>query len=111
MVFFNSLDVNVFKLYIKQKKLAETVPVRTIVSATHPNILVNCFIFQLNHNSERRTSAKQQISGRLSMLVWAFPLASQHQTRHEKAKSMNCAMLGISLLMPLFEYNSNIDIG
>jgi hypothetical protein len=45
------------------------------------------------------------------MLVWAFPLASQHQTRHEKAKSMNCAMLGIWLLMPLFKYNSNIDIG
>jgi hypothetical protein len=49
-------------------------------------------------------SAKQQISGRLSILVWAFLLASQDQTRHENAKSMNCAMLGIQLLMPLFEY-------
>jgi hypothetical protein len=35
----------------------------------------------------------------------------QDQTRHENAKSMNCAMLGIWLLMPLFKYNSNIDIG
>jgi len=57
------------------------------------------------------TSAKQQISGGVSVLVWAFPLASQDQTRHENAKSMNCAMLGIRLLMPLFKYNSNIDIG
>jgi hypothetical protein len=57
------------------------------------------------------TSEKQQISGGLSMLVWAFPLASQDQTRHENAKSMNCAMLGIQLLMLLFKYNSNIDIG
>ena len=40
------------------------------------------------------SSAKQQISGGLSILVWAFPLASQDQTRHENAKSMNCAMLG-----------------
>jgi hypothetical protein len=53
-------------------------------------------------------SAKQQNSGRL---VWAFPLASQDQTRHENAKSINCAMLGIQLLMPLFKYNNNIDIG
>jgi hypothetical protein len=45
------------------------------------------------------------------LLVWAFPLASQDQTRRENAKSMNCAMLGIRLLMPLFKYNSNIDIG
>jgi len=45
------------------------------------------------------------------MLVWALPLASQDQTRHENAKSMNCAMLGIRLSMPLFKYNSNIDIG
>jgi len=58
-----------------------------------------------------RTSAKQQISGGLSILVWAFLLASQDQTRHENAKSMNCAMLGIQLLMPLFKYNSNIYIG
>ena len=58
-----------------------------------------------------RPSAKRQIYGGLSMLVWAFPLASQDQTRHENAKSMNCAMLGIRLLMKLFEYNSNIDIG
>jgi hypothetical protein len=58
-----------------------------------------------------KSSAKQQISGGLSILVWAFPLASQDQTRHENAKSMNCAMLGIWVLMPLFKYNSNIDIG
>jgi len=57
------------------------------------------------------TSTKQQISGGLSILVWAFLLASQHKTRHENAKSMNCAMLGIWLLMPLFKYNINIDIG
>jgi len=57
------------------------------------------------------TSAKQQISGRLSILVWALLLASQDQTRHENAKSMNCAMLGIWLLMPLFKWNSNIYIG
>ena len=57
------------------------------------------------------TSAKQQISGGLSILLWAFLLASQDQTRHENAKSMNCAMLGIWLLMPLFKYNNNIDIG
>jgi len=53
----------------------------------------------------------KQISGGLSILVWGFPLASQDQTRHENAKSMNCAMLGIRVLMPLFKYNSNIDIG
>jgi len=34
-------------------------------------------------------SAKQQISGGLSILVWAFPLASQDQTRHENAKSIH----------------------
>ena len=50
-----------------------------------------------------------RVSGGLSILVWAFPLASQDQTRHENAKSMNCAMLGIQLLMPLFKYNCNID--
>jgi len=55
--------------------------------------------------------ARQQISGGLSMCVWAFPLASQDQTRHKNAKSMNCAMTGIRLLMPLSKYNSNIDIG
>jgi len=54
-------------------------------------------------------SKTKQISGGLSMLVWTF-LASQDQTRHENAKSTNCAMLGIRLLMPLFKYNSNIDI-
>jgi hypothetical protein len=35
-----------------------------------------------------------------------------HKTKQdENAKSMNCAMLGIQLLMLLFKYNSNIDIG
>jgi hypothetical protein len=57
------------------------------------------------------TSAKQQISSRLAILVWAFLLASQGQTKHENAKSMICAMLGIQRLMPLFKYNSNIYIG
>jgi len=57
------------------------------------------------------TAQHQQISGGLSILVWAFPLASQDQTRHENAKSMNCAMLGIRLLMPLFKWNSKIYIG
>jgi len=60
--------------------------------------------------SFRGPSAKQQISGRLSMLVWAFLPVSEDQTRHENAKSMS-AMLGIQLLMPLSKYNSNTDIG
>jgi hypothetical protein len=71
-------------------------------------------LFQLFVADETRTnsaSAKQRISGGLSILVWAFPLASQDQTGHENAKSMNCAMLGIRLLMPLFKYNSNIYTG
>ena len=37
-----------------------------------------------------------------------------HKTKQDMKMlnpSMNCAMLGIQLLMPLFKYNSNIDIG
>jgi hypothetical protein len=85
-----------------------------IIVRTNEGLMSNTEI----HNPDNRmldfagqTSAKQQISGGLSILVWAFPLVSQDQTRHENAKSMNCAMLGIRLLMQSFKYNSNIDIG